>query len=466
MPLIEGESGANVYAQQQLGAVQEALQTTQRLTPQQCAAAPAKPFDGMICKAMAPWRPLANQTEDQWVTYDGATSSWKHVGPQPASTTPAMNGTAAVGTSDTYAHADHVHPTDTSRAPLANPTFTGTVTLGNLTVTGAISGYATQSWCNSTFKAIGAYTPNQSVDTNANPTFWNTTVGGTLSATNSGATHQFSAVTASGNLVGGYVRSTGSMMCDSGTFYVANNLNYYLARNGTDGAWRFVENGTTNCTIDAGGSLTTRTNISSGGQIWSGSDVIARTTVYIAYNSNSSHFITSNGSGQYWNYNSGGWKLYWSISNGDLLFYQSDGNWRWWSAADGFHIMGNCFAANVSDERCKKNIQPYKRGLRDLVNLKPISFQYNGQGTSCDSGRVHHGLSAQHSRGFIPECVAETELGPVDPTQPDAKDHRLPGQLSLDPAPLTFALINAVKELNDRVTALETQVKQLQAKLP
>jgi len=38
----------------------------------------------------------------------------------------AMNGTQAAGTSELYARADHVHPTDTSRSPLASPTFTGT----------------------------------------------------------------------------------------------------------------------------------------------------------------------------------------------------------------------------------------------------------------------------------------------------------------------------------------------------
>lgn len=38
----------------------------------------------------------------------------------------AMNGTQAAGTSNLYARADHVHPTDTSRAALASPTFTGT----------------------------------------------------------------------------------------------------------------------------------------------------------------------------------------------------------------------------------------------------------------------------------------------------------------------------------------------------
>lgn len=47
---------------------------------------------------------------------------------QASATTPAMDGTAAVGVSTRFARADHVHPVDTSRAPLASPAFTGTPT--------------------------------------------------------------------------------------------------------------------------------------------------------------------------------------------------------------------------------------------------------------------------------------------------------------------------------------------------
>ena len=53
---------------------------------------------------------------------------------QAGSATPAATGTAAVGTSLRYARQDHVHPTDTSRAPLASPTFTGTPTLPTGTI--------------------------------------------------------------------------------------------------------------------------------------------------------------------------------------------------------------------------------------------------------------------------------------------------------------------------------------------
>jgi len=48
---------------------------------------------------------------------------------QAAAATPLVNGTAAVGTSLRYARADHVHPTDTSRAAVDSQVFTGTPSL-------------------------------------------------------------------------------------------------------------------------------------------------------------------------------------------------------------------------------------------------------------------------------------------------------------------------------------------------
>jgi hypothetical protein len=59
---------------------------------------------------------------------------------QAGSATPLVNGTAAVGTSLRYARQDHVHGTDTTRAPLASPTFTGTP----LSTTAAVDTNTTQ----------------------------------------------------------------------------------------------------------------------------------------------------------------------------------------------------------------------------------------------------------------------------------------------------------------------------------
>lgn len=52
----------------------------------------------------------------------------------------AMNGSQAAGTSNLYARADHVHPSDTAKANLASPTFTGTP----LSTTAAVDTNTTQ----------------------------------------------------------------------------------------------------------------------------------------------------------------------------------------------------------------------------------------------------------------------------------------------------------------------------------
>jgi hypothetical protein len=50
--------------------------------------------------------------------------------PQPATTTPKVDGTANVGTDNKYARADHVHPSDTTKLNLSGGTLTGALTAG------------------------------------------------------------------------------------------------------------------------------------------------------------------------------------------------------------------------------------------------------------------------------------------------------------------------------------------------
>ena len=71
--------------------------------------------------------------------------------PTAASTNPLVNGTVAIGVLSTYARADHVHPTDASRAPLASPTFTGvpaapTATAGTSTTQLATTAFVATSF--------------------------------------------------------------------------------------------------------------------------------------------------------------------------------------------------------------------------------------------------------------------------------------------------------------------------------
>ena len=90
-------------------------------------------------------KPTVGASADAWGGFintdlDGIDSTVKSVSnaiPAASSTTPAMDGTAAIGASATFARADHVHPIDTSRAaasalatylPLAGGIMTGALT--------------------------------------------------------------------------------------------------------------------------------------------------------------------------------------------------------------------------------------------------------------------------------------------------------------------------------------------------
>lgn len=85
-------------------------------------------------------------------------------GVNPSSATPAMDGTGAAGTSADYARGDHVHPTDTSRAPLASPTFTGTpsaptATAGTNTTQLATTAFVTTAVANKSVPTATTTTP-------------------------------------------------------------------------------------------------------------------------------------------------------------------------------------------------------------------------------------------------------------------------------------------------------------------
>jgi hypothetical protein len=83
---------------------------------------------------------------------------------QAASATPVVNGTAAVGSSTRFARADHVHGTDTTRAPLASPTFTGTVTIpAGASITGFAALATAQSFTAQQRGSISALTDGATI---------------------------------------------------------------------------------------------------------------------------------------------------------------------------------------------------------------------------------------------------------------------------------------------------------------
>ena len=91
-----------------------------------------------------------------------------------------------------------------------------------------------------------------------------------------------------------------------------------------------------------------------------------------------------------------------------------------------------------SDIRLKKNIKPLNYGLNEITNLRPVRFDYIEDISNNDSHRM--GFIAQEVIPLIPEAITGS-----DETK-----------YSLAITELMPAMVNAIKELNDRVKALET----------
>jgi hypothetical protein len=93
--------------------------------------------------------------------YGRQSSAWSVVvpNPSPSSTIPAMDGIGAAGSGATWARNDHVHPSDTTRAPVASPNFTGTPTAP----TPATADNSTTISTTAYVKAQGYLTGNQTV---------------------------------------------------------------------------------------------------------------------------------------------------------------------------------------------------------------------------------------------------------------------------------------------------------------
>ena len=89
------------------------------------------PNDGTAyARKSAAWAHLAHTDITDW-TATLAPYALTSAVPIGSGAAPAMNGAAAAGVATTWSRSDHVHPSDTSRAPLVAPAFTGNATFAN-----------------------------------------------------------------------------------------------------------------------------------------------------------------------------------------------------------------------------------------------------------------------------------------------------------------------------------------------
>ena len=147
----------------------------------------------------------------------------------------------------------------------------------------------------------------------------------------------------------------------------------------------------------------------------------------------------------------------WEIFNASGVLYHYSGAHRLTIAADGTFTGSG--SADISDERLKENIETIPDALQKIENLTGRTFTWKEE---ADMGSdIKYGLIAQELEAVIPELVynksgiaifdkdGNFKKGAVEPSETDqwGKSITMTGCIPI--------LIEAVKELSAKVTALE-----------
>jgi hypothetical protein len=126
-----------------------------------------------------------------------------------------------------------------------------------------------------------------------------------------------------------------------------------------------------------------------------------------------------------------------------------------YNSGTGYGIYANTAAkdgggvwSTFSDSRVKENINPYTKGLAEILLINPVSYDYNGLG-GIKQSTGHVGVIAQEINTVLPETVG-TYLAKLN--EDDEENTEL---LTFNGTALTYALINAVKELKAEIELLK-----------
>lgn len=321
---------------------------------------------------------------------------------------------------------------------------------GNVTLTNALpiaqggTGQTTAS------NAINALIPSQTgnsgryLTTNGTSVSWGTVTPGTGTVTSVALSSSLSGITV-----------TGSPITSTGTLGLTGTLN--VANGGTGVANLstgavLVGNGTSAVSTVAPGS--SGQVLTSNGSAWSSSALpTASATVSGVVTTGSQSFagaktfdtgiISPNG----YNFTSTGNSIYWTgavmeVYIGSAMKFFVGSSSAGFSISDVQKVGGGSFNS-YSDSRYKQDISAYSKGLAEIKQVEPKNYRYTAEFMKSDSpSQAFVGVIAQELEGTaFANCV-----------KTDANGYKI-----VDTSELTFALINAVKELSSRIEQLEAR---------
>jgi hypothetical protein len=115
---------------------------------------------------------------------------------------------------------------------------------------------------------------------------------------------------------------------------------------------------------------------------------------------------------------------------------------------DASKALGGGSWQTFSDERLKNIKGQFNSGLKAVMQLQPLRFEYkHSNALGINSEGEHVGFGAQAVQKIIPEAVSRNENG----------------YLQVNNDPILWTMLNAIKEQQKEIEQLKGQIKQLRA---
>ena len=155
--------------------------------------------------------------------------------------------------------------------------------------------------------------------------------------------------------------------------------------------------------------------------------------------------------------------------NGDSFLNKDFGNVAIGVGAgsgEKLHVAGDLFVTGVitpSDKRLKNKVKSFNEGLNVVLNLNPVSYNYNGK-ASLDTKRNHIGIIAQELQEEAPYLVEDFEYQIFDD---EANKIGSESYLKIHDSEIKYLLINSIKEqheiIENQQEVINTQTSKIES---
>lgn len=126
---------------------------------------------------------------------------------------------------------------------------------------------------------------------------------------------------------------------------------------------------------------------------------------------------------------------------------------------------GGSLWSTFCDRKVKKNINDFTDGLEQILQINPVTYQYNGKAGISDTDTEYVGIIAQEMEKIAPYTVEKVnykeikeyeEYGNLKSKIVSEEDY-----LQYDGTAVIYMLVNAIKEQQVQINKLENHVKSL-----